>query len=260
MDYQTPRHPVEESVFTARNLLSEARRHRGLPAGEVPEICLLDPDGDFVRELQRDGKSTLSPTWACYHTQLWQTEIAGSTLGVVGMAVGAPFAVLIAEQLFASGCRLLLSISSAGQLAPLGTPPYFVFIDRALRDEGTSGHYQPEAPWSRFHPSLDALVTQTIQKMPFPVYRGASWTTDAPFRETLSAIKAAQALGAVVVEMEAAGLYAFSEASGCLVLCFAHVTNQMARQAGDFDKGEANGTHLIHALFGELATHWKSRN
>ena len=43
-------------------------------------------------------------------------------------------AVLVAEQLFASGCRLLISITSAGQLQPVRRPPYFVLIDRALRD------------------------------------------------------------------------------------------------------------------------------
>jgi hypothetical protein len=34
--------------------------------------------------------------------------VGGLDLGLVGCAVGAPFAVLVAEQLFASGCRLLI--------------------------------------------------------------------------------------------------------------------------------------------------------
>jgi hypothetical protein len=42
--------------------------------------------------------------------------------------------------------------------------------------------------------------------------------------------------------MEAAALYAFARVRGRVVLCFAHVTNQMARDAGDFEKGEADGT------------------
>ena len=42
--------------------------------------------------------------------------------------------------------------------------------------------------------------------------------------------------------MEAAALYAFAEARGKPVLCFAHVTNQMGQIEGDFEKGEANGT------------------
>jgi len=52
--------------------------------------------------------------------------------------------------------------------------------------------------------------------------------------------------------MEAAALYAFANARGKQVLCFAHVTNQMALTDGDFEKGEANGARdalrLIDAL------------
>ena len=54
----------------------------------------------------------------------------------IGCAVGAPFAVLVAEELFASGCRWLLSLTSAGQIVAAGPTPYFVIIDRALRADG----------------------------------------------------------------------------------------------------------------------------
>jgi purine-nucleoside phosphorylase len=74
------------------------------------------------------------------------------------------------------------------------------------------------------------------------VVRGATWTTDAPFRETPTAIAAMKAKGLLAVEMEAAALYAFAAARRKAVLCFAHVTNQMALVEGDFEKGEADGT------------------
>ena len=40
------------SVFRPENLLREARRQRGVPEVPVPEVCLLDPDGDIVRQLR----------------------------------------------------------------------------------------------------------------------------------------------------------------------------------------------------------------
>lgn len=43
--------------------------------------------------------------------------------------------------------------------------------------------------------------------------------------------------------IEAAALYAFASARSRPVVCFAHVTNQMATVGGDFEKGEANGSH-----------------
>mgnify|MGYP000651519255 CR=1 FL=1 len=69
-----------------------------------------------------------------------------------------------------------------------------------------------------------AVVAAALAQSDTPVERGASWTTDAPFRETPEAIEAARAKGILAVEMEAAALYAFAEARGKPVLCFAHVT------------------------------------
>ena len=91
------------SVFRPENLLREARRQKGLADVAVPEICILDPDGDLVRRLRADGRASRHAGWACYHTDLEAFRHDGERFGIVGFAVGAPFAVLVAEQLFASG-------------------------------------------------------------------------------------------------------------------------------------------------------------
>jgi uridine phosphorylase len=229
------------SIFLPANLLREARRQRGLPDENVPAVCALDPDGDIVRGLQAAGAAR-HPGWACYHTDMYVTEHAGLPIGVVGCAVGAPFAVLVAEQLFVSGCEFLVSITSAGQIAPVGPTPYFVLIDRALRDEGTSYHYLPPSIFAEAASELADRAFAGLASLPIAIHRGTSWTTDAPYRETEDAIAAAHAEGVLAVEMEAAALYAFARARDRPVLCFAHVTNQMARIEGDFEKGEADGT------------------
>lgn len=230
------------SAFTPESLLREARRQKGLATTEVPAVCLLDPDGDLVRRLTRDGRATRDPAWACYHTELHRFTEAGIEFGVVGCAVGAPFAVLVAEELFASGCLLLVSMTSAGQLVPVRSPPYFILIDRALRDEGTSYHYAPPAEFAAADAALLARVARAFEHLRVPVLQGATWTTDAPFRQTADAIASMRERGLLAVEMEAAALYAFAAARGRPVLCFAHVTNQMGQVDGDFEKGEADGT------------------
>jgi uridine phosphorylase len=229
------------SVFRPENLLREARRQRRLPEEPVPAVCVLDPDGDIVRGLRAAGRSRRAAGWACYHTEMDATEHGGIPLGIVGLAVGAPFAVLVAEQLFVSGCRLLISVTSAGQIVPVGPTPYFVLIERAIRDEGTSQHYLPPSCLADGDPALLARVWPALQRLQSPVHRGTAWTTDAPYRETEQAIAFAREQGALAVEMEAAALYAFARARGRQVLCFAHVTNQMAITEGDFEKGEADG-------------------
>src|SRR3989440_8624836 len=177
-DYGAP------SMFTPQNLLREARRQKGLPAATVPDVCVLDPDGDLVDHLRASDRLMPHLTWACYHTHLDTFEQEGMSYGILGRVVGAPFAVLVAEELFASGCQLLISITSAGQILPLGPPPYVILVDKALRDEGTSYHYLPPAPYSYLDPTLREMVSTHWDHSLVPLYVGASWTTDAPFRET----------------------------------------------------------------------------
>jgi uridine phosphorylase len=181
-------------------------------------------------------------------------------VGIVGCAVGAPFAVLVAEQLFASGCHLLVSITSAGQNNPIGPTPYFVLIDCALRDDGMSYHDLPGSTFAEApDPSLLARVEQAGRTLSgITLHRGATWTTDA--RETEAAIARARDLGTLAVEMEAAALYAFGAASGHPVVCFAHVTNSMAQTEGDFEKGEADGAKATLAVVAAAARGWRSRH
>lgn len=252
-----PRDYQAASLFTPQNLLREARRQKGLPEGRVPAICVFDPDGDLVDFLQAAGRTRRHPSWACYHTVLEvfvQDEIE---YGIIGRVVGAPFAVLVAEELFASGCQLLISITSAGQILPVGQPSYVVLIDKALRDEGTSYHYLPPAPYSHLEPALREVVSAHWDRERVPLHVGASWTTDAPFRETEELIAHRRAEGILAVEMEAAALYAASQARHHQIICFAHVTNQMGQTEGDFEKGEASGSETALAVIGQTARSWR---
>lgn len=245
--------PAEASVFTPENLLREGRRQLGREELEVPRVCLLDPDGDIVRYLRAEDRCMEHPGWSCYHTTLWTFDLDGVEVGVVGCAVGAPFAVLVAEQLAASGCELLISVTSSGSITPVAEPPHFVLIDRALRDEGTSHHYVVPETWACAPVELVGALDGALGPS---VVTGSTWTTDAPYRETPTAIARAEGLGVVAVEMEAAALYAYASARARAVICFAHVTNTMATDGDDFEKGEAGGApdalRLVQAAVARL--------
>jgi purine-nucleoside phosphorylase len=117
-----------------------------------------------------------------------------------------------------------------------------VVIDRALRAEGTSYHYAAPAEFAEADAKLVATAANALKQAGLPILIGASWTTDAPFRETADAIEAARAKGVLAVEMEAAALYTFARAHGKAVLCLAHVTNTMGQAERDFEKGKSDGT------------------
>ncbi|MDO1449620.1 nucleoside phosphorylase [Rhodocytophaga aerolata] len=256
-----------ESVFQPENLLREARRQKNIPKGSIPSVCVLDPDGDIVRYLIKTGQASVNPCWACYHTTLYDFSYQGMSFGIIGCAVGASFAVLLAEQLFVSGCRLLVSITSAGIITPLESEPSFVLISEAIRDEGTSYHYLPPEKPATLSADLLIPLSASFEKAGLMAVTGKSWTTDAPYRETEKAIAKARAQGALAVEMEAAALYAFAQAKGKPVVCYAHLTNSMAQHGEDFEKGAENGSldslallyHTAATLLPIISNHYANK-
>ncbi len=247
------KHHSSPSVFNPKALIREARRQKQLAEVRVPRLCILDPDGDVARRLRREGRSHRFEGWPCYHTDMDAFDLGGEIVGIIGCAVGAPYAVLIAEELFACGCELLVSITSAGQIQPVGPTPYFVIIDEALRDEGTSYHYVPPSEFAKADPALVAMARRAAVLAGVQAHAGRSWTTDAPFRETAEAIEAARARGVLAVEMEAAALYTFASVAKKPILCFANVTNNMGQSGADFEKGEADGTAASLRLLEAIA-------
>ena len=246
------------SIFKPENLLREARRQKAVPDGKIPAICILDPDGDILQHLLDTQQAGSNPHWACYHTRLYNFGLNGLECGIIGGVVGASFAVLVAEELFASGCELLISITSAGQILPIRQPPYFILIEKALRDEGTSYHYLPPAQYASINPALLSRLGKAFdhQQSSVAMIRGAVWTTDAPFRETDDALAYCRSEGILAVEMEAAALYAFAQACDRNVICFAHVTNQMGNIEGDFEKGAAGGSHDALRVIEQTIRSW----
>src|SRR5262247_255105 len=90
------KNPSSPSVFQPTALLREARRQKGLVAADVPAICILDPDGDIVRTLRQGPRAAPFRPWPCDRTDRVACTLGGEIVGIVGRAVGAPFAVLVA--------------------------------------------------------------------------------------------------------------------------------------------------------------------
>lgn len=229
------------SLFLPENLLREARRQKSIPDCKVPEICVLDPDGDLAEFLVKTGKASLNECWACYHSKMYSFKLDDFVIGIIPCIVGASYAVLVTEQLFVSGCKYLISITSAGIINHPVVNKRFALITEAIRDEGTSYHYLTPALTVKisqtYHILLDSLAEENC-----PFFEAKSWTTDAPYRETQTAISAMEKTNVCCVEMEAAALYAFAEAKQKNVICLAHLTNTMAQAEGDFEKGQHFGS------------------
>lgn len=164
--------------------------------------------------------------------------LEGLTCGVVSRTIGGPYAVLIAEQLWAAGAQLIVGITSAGRVSP-GLPlPSIVVVEDAVRDEGTSLHYLgPSSTVATPTPSvLDALVRELSMVAPH-ARLGRVWTTDAPYRETAEQLRFWAEQDVLAVEMQAASLFAFAQARAAQVAMVALVSNSVDQAVAGFDTG-----------------------
>ena len=235
-------HPVDRaSTFRPEDSIAAVRKQRKLPAADLPEICVLDFDGDLTDSLAAAGEAKACPDWPCFHTKMWTLAVDGRRCGLIDRTIGGPYAVLVAEQLAVCGVRVIIGLASAGRIEPRLPVPCVVVADEAIRDEGTSFHYlRPSRTVHGTKALADALANQ-MATVGLPVRRGLVWTLDAPYRETAEQIERHAKAGALAVEMQAASLFAFASARGAAVGLVAHVTNAVDHDGEPFDKG----THTL---------------
>jgi len=225
------------TAFTPEALLDAVRAERGISSEPVPEICLLEFDGDLTDWLVSTGVATPYKSWSCFHTNMFSIDVDGITCGIVPRCIGGPYAVLVTEQMAASGARVVLGLTSAGRVSSTMPVPGLVAVKRAIRDEGTSYHYLRPAASVGALPRLASLTASELGKQPLHVLSGTVWTTDAPYRETAKQLAKHARAGVLAVEMQAASLFAFSKARRFPVGMVAHVTNSLDRTGKAFDKG-----------------------
>lgn len=135
-----------------------------------------------------------------------QTLLVGGSLGI-----GSVMATMLMEGLIAAGVSRFLSIGAAGGLQKDLAIGELVVCDRAIRDEGVSHHYV--APGKYAYPSagLTELLKAALSGLGSTFRTGTTWTTDAPYRETVEELRHYQSEGVLTVEMEAAALAAVAE-------------------------------------------------
>jgi uridine phosphorylase/SAM-dependent methyltransferase len=243
-------HPLHApSSFRPEDLVEAVREQRRLRSSDVPEICILDFDGDLTDELVEAREVRPVPGWPCFHTAMWSLSVDGVRCGLIARTIGGPYAVLVAEQLAVCGVRVVVGLTSAGRVSPDLPVPGVVVADRAIRDEGTSYHYLPAGDIVEAMPELASALETEVAAVGLTVRRGLVWTTDAPYRETAEQIDRYARLGALAVEMQAASLFAFAIARKVAVGVVAHVTNAPEHDGEPFDKGSSLLQRgLLHAV------------
>lgn len=239
----------EESAFTASSLMASVRGQQGMQQTALPEVCVLEFDGDLTDWLMSQGMTSRVADWACFHTAMYAVDCGGIRVGVIARTIGGPYAVLIAEQLHAAGVRLIVGLTSAGRIAPELPLPCLVVATSAVRDEGTSFHYLPPEETVVCPTAIVEDLERELQSTGWPVRCGRVWTTDAPYRETESAIQHWSREGVLAVEMQASALFAFGIAKRASLAVVAMVSNAVDHGGEQFNTGtQADGWRILQAI------------
>lgn len=118
--------------------------------------------------------------------------------------LGGPAAVGLMEELGFFGIRNFIAFGSAGKIDENFDGSTFVLVDKAIRDEGTSYHYQKPSVYTETDKQLTEHIQRYLEKNKLKCQIKTTWTTDAFFRETQKVIDKRIKQGAVCVEMESA--------------------------------------------------------
>jgi uridine phosphorylase len=211
MDWLAGVSDADEEHFTAQAFLNYQLGSRGMTPADLhvgPRVVATFQRFIYA-ELVRAAGATPCEPWnrisdrlPLAHGRFRDTDVT-----VVQLPIGAPAAVTQLEHLIVGGARSLVALGAAGSLqeyAPLGSA---VLPTGAIREEGTSYHYQPPEVEARPAPALVAALRDACRGHGVIAHEGEVWTTDAPYRELTSKVRRMADRGVVAVDMEASALY-----------------------------------------------------
>ena len=194
-----------ESLLTAQDIVAYRARLGRMPKLHAPRGALFCLERGLPHRLRwripvRKVGGMNADVYETTHTK-------SPVVILTSFGGGSPIVVGLAEELAAMGVRKMILLTMGGGLQLNLKHGDAVVCTRAIRDEGASYHYLPPEKYIEADSVLAERLTQSIQKRGVPCSSGTTWTTDAPYRETLAEVGQYQTEGVKVVEMESAGLF-----------------------------------------------------
>ncbi len=180
---------------------------------DFPEICVSTFSENIIQKFSSlDGVEKIAELYSAngvlpiYKIRYKNTEIA-----FYRSMVGAPACVSCFEEVVAMGAKKYVLFGSCGVLDDEKVKDHIIVPVSAIRDEGTSYHYQaPSAEIETDTHSIE-IVENVLKNCGYSYIKGKTWTSDAIYRETCTAIAERKAEGCLCVEMECASMLAVSK-------------------------------------------------
>ena len=201
-------------LVTPQRFLEYARASGRLEGFEPPKGVLLIYKRSLMASLV-ESHAAQEETCIPQLTSAYRLPRTGGAVGLLGdFGIGGPVVSILVEEHAALDVRYFFSLGLAGGLQSDGRIGDIVLCTRAIRDEGVSHHYLPadvEAMPSRH---FTEAIARELSRRGVAFQRGATWTIDTPYRETVDEVRHYRAAGVITVEMEAAALFAVASVRG----------------------------------------------
>lgn len=222
----------EAALFAPSDSLEYHQRRKAPVTVPSPAAVILCYQNSLLAHIldQHETTSTERGAFVKLH-YLNETENRVAVAG--GFGIGAPGATVVLDELIALDVQRFLSIGTAGTLQKDLEIGDIVVCDRAIRDEGTSHHYLPPEKYAHASPAMTARLQAALRSTGTPYTVGTSWTTDAPYRETVAEVRHYQEEGVLTVEMEAAALFAVAAYRGVEMGSLLTVSDSLAELKWD---------------------------
>ena len=184
-------------------------------------MAMISKDLEYLVRLGQARKIAHSSQglFRLYHTG----NEGGRVSSLSGPFLGAPLAAMGMEKMIAMGAKRIWVLGCCGSLQPDLRIGDLILPVGALSDEGTSRHYPIGDNAPKTDENLNAVLEKALANRGEDLRKGNVWTTDAPYRETPTKVKAFQEQGILAVEMEMSalmtvGIYRGVQVSGLLVV------------------------------------------
>lgn len=145
---------------------------------------------------------------------VYEVSYNGKRLGFCKARLGAPACVSFFEEIIGLGAQQIILVGNCGVLDRSIGDCGIIIPVYALRDEGTSYHYAPEADIIEVNKKYRDVFKNILNRINCPYTEGITWTTDAFFRETHKKMERRKNAGAICVEMECSAMQALCDFRG----------------------------------------------
>lgn len=221
------------SVNKSEITLGQKQYHIALEVGDIGEYVLLPGDparSDIVAKYLDNPELKANNREHRTFTGTYK----GVKVSVTSTGMGCPSMAIAAEELINIGAKTLIRIGSSAALDPKINIGDLMISIAAMKNEGTSKFYVPEAfpavPDFAFTQHLIQVANEMAKDTDIVVHSGISATDDAFYGETPEFVEKLRTLKIMNIEMEASALYTIGYLRGVRTACICGTSGNLTNK------------------------------